>query len=205
MNNGQKALSPWKRLEGIVRRAIFKGIPGLGLYDSPRYARVLKARFGGGSVDGRSKGFSADVEVLTRDLLADPAWVQITDVPIDPQTFGEGGAVYTVPRVGAIVRLGFMYHDPAFPFIMSITAEGSKLPEGKADEFRVEIGDIAFQITKDTLKFRTKKYNTDIEELINKLLEHTHLSTGPGSPTSPTSGSVPPGLTLPTDFKQGGL
>lgn len=202
MSSDQRVLSPWKRLENIVRRAIFKFKPGLGVYDTPVYGRVVKARFQGGKVDDRSKGFSADVQVLKRDLADDPTWSKITDVPIDPQTFGDDGALYTVPRVGAIVRLAFMYHDPGYPFIMSITAEGSTLPEGKADEFRIEIGDIAFQITKDTLKFKTKSYNTDIEVIINKILSHIHLGNT-GSPTSPTTGAPTP--TLPTDFNQGGL
>lgn len=202
MSENLKALSPWKRLENIVRRAIFKSKPGLGVYDAPLYAKVRKARFQGGKVDDRSKGFSVDVQVLKRDLVSDPAWDPITDVPIDPETFGDNGAVYTVPRVGAIVRLGFMYHDPGYPFIMSITAEGSTLPVGKADEFRVEIGDVAFQITKDTLKIRTKKYNTDIEKIFDKHLTHTHLGNL-GAPTSNVAGAVPPGLI--TDFTGGGL
>ncbi len=202
MSDDQKALSPWKRLENIVRRAIFKTKPGIGVYDIPVYGRVLRARFGGGKVDDRSKGFSADVQVLTKRLVDDPAWDAITDVPIDPETFGDNGAVYTVPRMGAIVRLGFMYHDPGYPFVMSITAEGATLPEGKADEFRIEIGDVAFQITKDTIKIKTKKYNTDIEKIFEKHLIHTHLGNL-GAPTSPVTGSVPPGL--PTDFTGGGL
>ncbi len=202
MSNGQRALSPWKRLEDIVRRAIFSTKPGLGVYDTPVYARVLKARFGGGKVDGRSKGFSVDVQITDKGLIDDPAWAPITDVPIDPATFGENGAIYTVPKKGAIVRLAFMYHDPAFPFIMAITAEGQTLPDGAADEFRVEIGDIIFQVTKDTLKFKTKNFNTDIEILVNAILEHLHTGNT-GSPTSNTQGAVPP--TLPTDFKKGGL
>jgi hypothetical protein len=202
MSNGQRALSPWDRLESIVRRAIFGKKPGLAIYDAPVFARVLKARFAGGKVDGRNKGFSVDVQVVDHELLDDPAWAPITDVPIDPQTFGENGALYTVPKKGAIVRLAFMYHNPAFPFIMSITAEGQTLPEGAADEFRVQIGDITFQITKDTLKFKTKNYNTDIEVLVDAILEHLHTGNT-GSPTSNTQGAVPP--TLPTDFQKGGL
>lgn len=202
MSERQKVLSPWSRFEQTVRRAILKAIPGFGMYDAPRFARVIKARFGGGKVDGRNKGFSVDVQVQTRTLEDDPGWAQMTDIPVDPATFGDGGAVYTVPKPGAIVRLGFMYNDPGFPFILSITAEKQELPAGAADEFRVQIGDVAFQITKDTIKFKTKNFNTDIEVVINKILEHVHTGNT-GAPTSNTQAAVPP--TLPLDFKKGGL
>ena len=202
MSENQKVLSPWSRFEQTVRRAILKSMPGFGVYDAPVFARVLKARFSGGAVDVRSKGFSVDLQILTRELESDPGWAALTDVPFDPATFGEGGAVYTVPKPGAIVRLAFMYNDPRFPFVLGITAEGQTLPEGAADEFRIEIGDIIFQITKDTLKFKTKNFNTDIEVIINKILDHVHTGNT-GAPTSNTQAAVPP--TLPLDFKKGGL
>lgn len=204
MIGNQKALSPFKRLENIVRRAIKKSNPGFAVYDSVVYAKVLKANFKGGKVDIRGKGYSVNVQVLNKDLTEDSSWKQITDVPLDPATFGEDGVVYTVPKVGAIVRLAFMYNDPSFPYIQSITAENQSIPEGSANELRIEIGEIAFQIKKDSLIFRTKNYNTDMEVLIDKILNHTHLGNM-GAPTSPTSGSIPPGLTLPIDFKGGGL
>lgn len=203
MSISQKVLSPWTRFESVIRRVLRKLNPGLGLFDSPVYARVIKARFDGGKVDARAKGISVDVQVLKMDLSDDPTFSPIMDIPLDPATFGDGGVVYSIPKKDSIVRVGFMYSNPAAPFVLSITGERQELPAGAADEYRIETGDgVIVQIKGDQVRIKTKIYNFDLETIIEKLLSHTHLGNL-GSPTSPATGSVPP--LLPADFQAGGL
>lgn len=170
MSTNQKALSPWKRFEGAIRRALFRTKPGTGLFDMPMYARVTRANFSGGKVDAKSKGFSVDVQPLTHLLADDPLWPEIKDVPLDPQPFGSGGAVYSVPKKGAIVRLGFMYHDPRYPFIMSVTGEGQELPEGSENEFRIESADgTIIQVKGSKIRIKVGAFNTDLETVLELL------------------------------------
>lgn len=203
MNESQKAISPLLKFENSVRRVLFKIFPNIGKYDFPIYARVLKVKVKGGKVDEFSKGFSVDVQPLQNDFSIDSNFEQIKDVPIDSQNFGGGGVVYVVPKKNAIVRLAFMYSDPSFPFIQSITSEGEKLPEGSADEFRIETADgVVLQIKGTSINIKTPSFNTDLETWINAFLNHNHLGNT-GAPTSPPSGGIPP--TTPANFKTGDL
>lgn len=195
--------SPLKKLESIIRRALFTIEPNFGKFDRPIYAKVVKVNFAGGKVDDSSKAYSVDLQPLLKDLTIDPDFEKIQDVPLNIGTFGNGGVIYCTPKTGAIVRLAFMYNDPSYPYIVNLTNEGLKLPAGAADEYRIETPDgVILQLKGEKVNFKTKGFNTDLQTFIENFLKHTHLGNM-GAPTSPVSGSVPP-MTA-ADFKTGAL
>lgn len=204
MTEDQRALSPWRKIEEIVRRAILRISPNFGKFDKIYFARIEKVNFDGGLVDDRQKGFSVDVQPLQKDLSDDTNFEKIIDVPIDSNLFNNNGAVYHVPNAGSIVRLAFMYNDPSFPFVVSISNEGATLPKGVQGEFRIDDGKgTIFQIASGKINFKTKKgRNSDLDTLIDIALSHTHLGNM-GAPTSAVTGSIPPITEL--DFKTGTL
>lgn len=175
MSNEQAALSPLQKIEQVVRQAIAKVMPGQsGNFGTTVYGRILKVNRPGGAVDNRSKGFSVDVQVLLPDLAPDPNLEPILDVPIDPVVFGNKTAVLGLPLVDMVVRVGFMYRDPSYPYIQGITAEQDSFPSAVLAETLVEL-----------------------------ILRHTHLGAGPGAPTSNIQATVPPGgPVLPADLQR---
>lgn len=203
MTQTQGLSSPLKKLENIVRRALFTIEPNFGKFDRPIFAKVLKVNFKGGKVDDGAKAYSVDLQPLLKDLTVDSDFDKIQDVPLNTGTFGNGGVIYCTPKVGAVVRMGFMYSDPSYPFIINVTNEGMKIPEGSAEEFRIETGNgIILQLKGEKINFKSKEFDTDLETIVAKFLIHTHLGNM-GAPTSSVSGSIPP--ITSADFKTGTL
>lgn len=199
----QNQFSPLAKFEETVRRVLLYLLPNLKKFPGPLFGRIVKVNFAGGKVDIDSKVFSAEIEILDADLAPDTDFENIKDVPIDGATFNDNGAVYAIPKVGTIVRVGFMYNDPGFPFIMSYTNEGKTLPAGKDLEFRIDNGKgIILEIDGEKINIKVAGYNTDLSHFIDNFLKHTHLGNT-GAPTSPVSGSVPPMTAI--DFNNGEL
>ncbi len=204
MSNGQEALSPFRRLEGAIQRVVKSLIPTIGVFDSPRFGRVLAVNTKGGKVDQSNKRFSVDVQILKKDFSIDNNFGSIKDVPIDSGNFGNGGVVYCTPKKNAIVRVAFMYNDPSFPYIQNITNEGFNIPEGSEAEYRIETKDgVILQLKDGKITIKTETFNVDFETWINNFLIHSHLVTGIGSPTGPSASGTPPVQSI--DFKGGGL
>ncbi len=205
MTNRLKAFSPWKRLESVVMAALVSRLPNLFKFAAPIYARIEKVSTDKGLVDETAKRFSADVQPLDNNLVDDPDLNLITDVPFDAFFFGSAGVVYAVPDVGAIARLGFMYGNPAFPFIQSVTNEKQTIPAGSAGEFRIETSKgVILQLKDDKINIKTPKFNTDLERLLDVASEHTHLTGAPGAPTSSPAGSALPLPSTGAPFLPGG-
>jgi hypothetical protein len=144
-----------------------------GNFGSIVYGRILTVNRPGGSVDIKSKGYSVDVQILNRDLSPDNNLEPIKDVPIDPVIFGNKTAILGIPLVDMIVRVGFMYRDPSYPYIAGITAEQDSFPSALLAETLIEV-----------------------------ILRHTHLGNM-GAPTSNVQATVPPGgPILPVDLQR---
>jgi len=175
VTNSQPALSALQKIEQVVRQAIVKVFPGIaGNFGAVVYGRILAINRPGGKVDNASKGYSVDVQVLNPDLSEDTNVEPVKDVPIDPVLFGNKTAILGIPLVDMVVRIGFMYRDPSYPFIMGITAEQDAFPAALAAETLVEV-----------------------------VLRHTHLNQGLGAPTSNVQATVPPGgPILPGDLQR---
>jgi len=203
MNGNRKALSALLKFEDAVRRVFFTIFPNVGKYDKSFFARVVKVNVEGGKVDGTNKRYSVDVQILQGNFEVDDNFEKIVDVPLDCYNFGGGGVMYVTPKAGAIVRIRFMYNDPSFPYVESVTAEGADIPEGAVDEFRIQTANgTILQIKEGKVNIKTSKINTDIDTIIDNTLNHTHLGNT-GAPTSPPSGGVPP--TTIANYQNGSL
>jgi hypothetical protein len=221
MQTEQKALSLWRIFESVIRKTILSIVPNFDRFDQVVFGKIIKVNISGGRVDDRAKGISADVQVLKQDFDTDTDYEVIKDVPFDSALFGTAGGAFSTPPVGAIVRMGFMYNSPLFPFIVSVTNEGKTVPAATDAEYRIETsagdtvrikgGEItlrikngpAFQVKGGKVKFKTGTYNSDLDVFINKFIAHTHLSTIAGTPTGLISASTPP--IIPADFMTGDL
>ena len=212
MTTRREVLSPLQKLEQVIRRVLNKIVPNLGQFDGPVFARIEKVNVAGGKVDINSKGISVDVQVLNADFSPNTDIEVIQDVPIDSMLFGDGGAVYGIPTKGSIVRVAFMYNNPGFPFILAVTNEGKTIPKATAGEFRIETADgIILQFSGKKINIKTENYNSNLEFLINFMLEHSHLGnmtapTGPApSSVVPIASATPPAPASPAVFKTGTL
>ena len=150
-----------------------KLLPGsAGNFGSFVYGRITKVNTPWGKCDEKSKGYSCDIQPLLANLEEDPNVEEIKDVPIDPSLFGASIAILGTPVVGMIARVAFMYRNPGYPFILSITAEGDSFP-GQGPPLHP--GQVPG------------------ESLAEMFVRHTHVSTGPGAPTTNTQATIPPG------------
>ena len=150
-----------------------KLLPGAaGNFGTFIYARITKVNTPWGKCDEQAKGYSCDVQPLLASLEDDPNVEEIKDVPIDPSLFGASIAVTGTPVEGMIARVGFMYRNPGYPFILSITAEGDSFPGQGPPQHPGQVPG---------------------ETLVEMLVRHTHVSTGPGAPTTNTQATIPPG------------
>lgn len=182
--------SPLKKLEEVVRRAFFKIHPAFGKFDRPIFAKVIKVNSTAGKVDETKKQYSVDVQPLLKNLTPDPSFEKIIDVPLNVGTFGNGGVVYCSPKVGAIVRLGFMYSDPTFPFIINITNEGISVPKGSLEEFRIETADGAIlQFKGNKVNFKIGEFNSNLEKLVGLVASMNSVFTN-ATPAPPDGGAA---------------
>lgn len=121
--------NPYQAFRELVRRTTQALYPGIGRYDRVVYGRVTKVFSSSGRVTVGSKLWSVDVELLDRNLEPDSSRGIIRDVPVDPfELSRDGRALFPVVFTGLVVRLGWMYADRSLPYIVSITAEGQRLP-----------------------------------------------------------------------------
>lgn len=121
--------NPWTNFVELVRRACEGLYPGIGRYDRVVYGRITKVFSSSGRVTAGSKLWSVDVEILDRNLAPDTRRGTIKDVPVDPfELARDGRALFPVLFTGLIVRMGWMYGDRSLPYVVSVTAEGQRLP-----------------------------------------------------------------------------
>jgi hypothetical protein len=221
-NEQNKNAGAWGQFKEAVRKAVRSLWPGLGEFDNYQYGKIAKLNLTGGKVGAKSKGVSANIQLLNRDLSENRDREEIKDVPFDSLLFNSKGALYSLPLAGSICRIGFMYNDPGFPFIHSVTNEGATIPAGTAGKFVItaDNGDTvtidgdgitarssqaALRLKLGVLYFKTSTFNSDMDTVLNTILLHTHMVATLGAPTgSPTTPvSVP--VILPTVFNEGTL
>lgn len=173
MNEKQTALSPLQKFEQIVRQVMNKVIPAVeSNFSRIVYGRIEKVNTSWGRVGVDSKGYSADIQILKQDLSEDENIEIIKDVPMDITVYGTTTVIIGKPVPGMIARVGFMYDDPGYPFIMSITAEGETLP-------------LALN-----------------KSLVEVMLEHTHLGNMGAPTSNIQATIPPGGPTLPEQLQR---
>lgn len=119
-----------KLLEKIIR-AMFPEISNG--YQFPIRAKVVKVHEGGGTVSDYDKRYSVDVQPLTKDGTADPTKPVIPDVAIPVIWAGPNRGLFCLPKVGAIVRVGFYYWDAALPYVDAVLGDGYNVPAHPVD------------------------------------------------------------------------
>jgi len=216
----QKALSPWTLFENIVRRVLKAAVPNLGLFDKIYYAKINKINIASGKVDNTDKRISTNVQILKQDLSEDENFEEVQDVSFDTNFFGSDSGVFFAPPEGTIVRIGFMYNDPCYPFIVSVTNESQDIPEFDSEGFKIftSAGDTIFakdgeielrikngpaiKLSGSDIAWKDGSYNTTLGTIIDKILAHTHLGNL-GAPTSNAQTGVP--QTTSINFNTGTL
>lgn len=142
MKPSRKPRNTFDSFRDLVKLACSKLYPGIGYYDRVVYARVVGTFNSSGRVTEGSKLWSVDLEILGPDLQPDLSRAPIKDVPVDPiELSTDGRALFPVLFEGTIVRLGWMYADRSLPYIVSVTAEGQRLPSGSSGQMSVILGD----------------------------------------------------------------
>ncbi|MDR3561912.1 MAG: hypothetical protein P4N59_10825 [Negativicutes bacterium] len=116
-------------LAEVFKTIILELFPELGGYHFPIRAKVVKVHEDGGQVDDYNKLYSVDVQPLKPDGSVDESKPVIPDIEIPVLWGGPDRGVFCLPVVGGVVRVGFYYNDPAYPFIDAVLADGFSIPD----------------------------------------------------------------------------
>lgn len=120
-----------KKLLEKITRAMFPELSNG--YQFPIRAKVVKVREGGGTVSDYDKRYSVDVQPLTKDGTEDATKPVIPDVAIPVIWAGPDRGLFCLPKVGAIVRVGFYYWDAALPYVDAVLGDGYNVPAHPVD------------------------------------------------------------------------
>lgn len=134
-------------LPDMVRAVVRDLFPELtsGLLVS-RLARVVATSAEVGPVTNLEPRLTVDVQPLAEDGSDDTAWPVITSVRVGVPWAGPLRAAASLPVVGAIVRLSWLYGRTNLPFADPYTAEGFELPSCGKD-WVVKLGDTELRVT----------------------------------------------------------
>ena len=132
-----------------LRTVIKASFPELAGYQYPIRARVVAVREAGGPMRANAPRYAADVKPLRPDWTEDPDRPVIPDVEIPVIWAGPNRGVYCLPAVGAIVRVGWYYGDPAHPYIDAVLGYGFDCPDHPSGSFIVQAGDAKIAINPD--------------------------------------------------------
>lgn len=120
----------------VMRQVIRQEVAGLrGGFLVDRLARVLASTGDAGSVTRHEPRYTVSVQPLTPTGEDDADWPAISDVPLPCVWSGADQGVFARPTTGAIVVLGFLYGQPTYPVIRSVTALGQSTPTAALGEF----------------------------------------------------------------------
>ncbi len=120
-----------KELLSKIVRAMFPELNNG--YQFPIRAKVVKVHEGGGNVSDFDKRYSVDVQPLAKDGTEDKTKPVIPDVAIPVVWAGPDRGLFCLPKVGAIVRVGFYYWDAALPYVDAVLGDGFTVPAHPVD------------------------------------------------------------------------
>ena len=121
-------MSLFRSIEKIVRRA-FVGFPD---HYVTRLAVVLAIPDAPDEEKGTDRfrpRYAVDVQILTPDGEADTSWPILGGLPLPAY-----GGIYAYPEPGTIVRIGFDFGLPSYPYITDVLSEGQPAPALKPGE-----------------------------------------------------------------------
>jgi hypothetical protein len=144
---------------------------------APALGRVLKAHEG----PGKDK-YSVDVRVVRAGTLEDTDQV-IAEVPISPIWIGKKGkGLYAIPPVDAIVIVGFIAWNPAYPYIVGIWSDEYEAGAFKRGELVITDGEgLRWSIGEDSL-FTFKNKEQNLKGILEKLIDEIAAIQTQGGP-----------------------
>lgn len=132
----------------LLKVIFWEAFPEFRGYHFPIRAKVVKVNEAGGKVEEFNKRYSVDVQPLKPDSTIDDSAPVIPDVEIPVIWAGPGRGIFCLPVAGAVVRIGFYYNDPAYPFVDAILDDGFDIPSHALGSFIVQHSDgKRFEIT----------------------------------------------------------
>lgn len=121
-------------LKELLKKIVRAMFPELNNgYQFPIRARVVKVHEGGGKISDYDKRYSVDVQPLTKDGTPDQTKPVIPDVAIPVVWAGPDRGLFCLPKVGAVVRVGFYYWDAALPYVDAVLGDGYNVPAHPVD------------------------------------------------------------------------
>lgn len=128
---------------GRFKRMILTLFPELGGTHLPLKGKVTAVHGDAGKV-GVSSGerrYSVDIKPLHPDGSDDKARPSLKDVPLDVPWSGDKRGVFALPKVGALVRVGFYGGSSAHPYIDGILPDGSAVPAVEQEQYLIQLND----------------------------------------------------------------
>lgn len=122
-----------RELKELLQKIVRMMFPEMSGYQFPIRAKVVKVHEGGGTVSDYNKCYSVDVQPLTKDGTADVTKPVIPDVAIPVLWAGPDRGLFCLPKIGAIVRVGFYYWDAALPYVDAVLGDGYSVPAHPLD------------------------------------------------------------------------
>ena len=186
-----------KELITLFRTIVKQAFPDLNGYHYPIKAKVVKVRESGGRVGAFQKLYSVDVQPLKPDGSIDADSPVIPDVELSPIWAGPQRGVFCLPVVGAIVRLGFYYKDPAFPFVDAVLADGFDIPDHALGSLIIQHSSgIRLEFTPDKrIVFVEGEHPVAFADVVQAVFDsHTHSCSGgnTGAPNQKMTGHASP-------------
>lgn len=126
-----------------LRRMILQLFPELGGTHLPIKGKVTAVHGDSGSVKVASgtRRYSVDIAPLHPDGTEDKTRPKFKDVPLDVPWSGDKRGVFGLPKVGAVVRVGFYGGSSAHPFIDGVMPDGSSVPAVEQGQYLVQLND----------------------------------------------------------------
>lgn len=128
---------------GRFRRMVLTLFPELGGTHLPLKGKVTAVHGDAGKV-GVSSGerrYSVDIKPLHPDGSDDKSRPALKDVPLDVPWSGDKRGVFALPKVGALVRVGFYGGSSAHPYIDGILPDGSSVPAVEQGQYLIQLSD----------------------------------------------------------------
>ncbi len=144
---------------------------------APQIGRVLKAYKGPGK-----NTYAVDVRIVTAGTLEDTD-MEIAEVPINPIWIGKKGkGIYAIPPPDALVIVGFIGWNVAFPYIAGMYSDEYAAGEFADGQLMITDGEgVKFGVDVDALFFFETKQKS-LKEILEKLIDEIAAIQTQGAP-----------------------
>lgn len=133
----------------VLRRAFARFIGQQPKTWLPQLAKITAVHTAAGSASGLARPHAVDVQLLGVDGADDLAVPVLERVELPAPGLGPGAAVWAVPDVGTRVRVGFYGGLIHRPYVDQVLQFGHEVPERRAGEMVVDMGDLQVGLTRD--------------------------------------------------------